>query len=278
MGRRAILPVLIAALLASPAHAQLLPFLRPKPPPAPVEALPPPPPDPKAWWEDKEPDQDLAKDPLGQRRATRAEASSARDVNNGVGPLLYRLWGLPPLQIQLVREGEAVVEIWVRPSGSVRQAVVRITVRRDGRAFVQARAGLGCCRPEILRRVDVDQELPAGSAEPLLALVKDPAWAAPEDVIQRQKGVGVLESVCVNGVAYDLTLMTAGSLRHLRRSCDSEAIGQTAGILSAVIGAALGKEPRFDFLFPKGADFSSDAEAYSSFTAAGGALAAAPKR
>ncbi|WP_236627746.1 hypothetical protein [Caulobacter sp. B11] len=62
-----------------------------------------------------------------------------------VDPLLYRLWGLQPLQAQLVRRGELILEVWARPARGVRQAVVRVTVRRDGRAFVQARAGLGCC-------------------------------------------------------------------------------------------------------------------------------------
>ena len=46
-----------------------------------------------------------------------------------------------------------MLEVWVRPALSVRQSVVRITVRRDGKAFVQARAGLAGCEAGIARRM-----------------------------------------------------------------------------------------------------------------------------
>ena len=65
------------------------------------------------------------------------------------------------------------LEVWVRPSRGVRQAVIRITLRRDGRAFVQARAGLGCCAPQIDRRVDIDTELPAEQIPGLKAISGD---------------------------------------------------------------------------------------------------------
>jgi hypothetical protein len=42
---------------------------------------------------------------------------------------------------------------------------------------------------------------------------------------------------------------------HLRRICDSEAVGSVAAILAPVIGAALGKDPRFDALFRAAARF-----------------------
>jgi hypothetical protein len=282
--RPALLTPTLAPLLAMlltlaplPVQAQLFGLGRRPPPPPPVaaEAAPPPPPDPAEWWKDTEPKAPEAKDPLGDRRASRSEAAApARDLGNGVEPLLYRLWGLQPLQLQLVRGGEAVIEAWVRPSGGVRQAVIRVTVRRDGRSFVQARAGFGCCRPEILRRVDIDQELPAGAGEPFLALAQDAVWSQPAEVIAAEKGVGAVESVCVNGVSYDLTLLTAGSARHLRRNCDSVEIGSIAGALSPVIAAALGRDPLFDYLFPRGADFSAQAQAYDGFIAAGGRLTA----
>jgi len=267
---------LAAAVLLGPAGAQAQFFglgRRPPPPPPPPVEAPPPPPDPAEWWKDTEPKVDEVKDPLGERRASRAEAAAPpRQIDNGVEPLLYRLWGLQPLQLQLVRSGEAVIEAWVRPSGSVRQAVIRIIVRRDGRAFVQGRAGFGCCRPEILRRVDIDQELAAGAGEPFLALAQDAVWSQPKEVVAAEKGLGAVEAVCVNGVSYDLTLVTAGAVRHLRRTCDIVEVGSVAGVLSPVVAAALGREPLFDYLFPKGADFSAQTEAYQSFLASGGRL------
>ena len=103
-----------------------------------------------------------AADPLGGRRAFRGEQPAP--IDNGVDPSTYRLWGLTPLQWQLVRGEEMILEVWVRPSLSVRQSVVRVIVRRDGKAFVQARAGLACCEAGISRRVGFDAELSAGAA------------------------------------------------------------------------------------------------------------------
>ena len=269
--------LLVAAMIAPlPAQAQFFGLGRKPPPPPPVETEPPPPPppDPKEYWEDTEPKIETRLDPLGDRRASKAEATAPmREINNGVEPLLYRLWGLQPLQLQLVRNGEAIVEAWIRPSGSVRQAVIRIIVRKDGRTFIQARAGFGCCRAEILRRIGIDQELAAGSGEPFLALAQDPVWSQPEEVIAAEKGVGAVEAVCVNGVSYDVTLVTAGAVRHLRRNCDTVEVGSIAPVLEPVIGAALGREPLFDYLFPKRADFSEQAQAYRSFIDSGGRLA-----
>lgn len=264
---------LAATCVAAPAAAQL-PFLRKPLPPPPEESAPapPPPPDPKVYWDKKEVPLEDRFDPLGDRRASRAEASAPRPVANGVDPLLYRLWGLQPLQLQLVRGREAIIEAWVRPSGDVRQAVIRITVRSDGRAFVQARAGLGCCRAEIARRVDIDQELPAGSGDAFLDLAKSEVWSQPEEVIAAEKGEQALEAVCVNGVSYDLTLMSADAVRHLRRNCDYVEVGSIAPLLGPVVGAALGREPLFDFLFPRGAGYAEQAEAYRGLVASGGRL------
>ena len=275
MASRPWLCVLIAMTLAAPAGAQAQLFGRSrKPPPAAVEAAPPPP-DPAEWWKDTEPRVEDRLDPLGERRASRAEAAAPpRRIDNGVDPLLYRLWGLQPLQLQLVRDGEAIIEVWVRPSGSVRQAVIRVIVRRDGRAFVQARAGFGCCRPEILRRVDIDQEMAAGAGAPFLALAQDTVWSQPEEVIAMDPGDGAVEAVCLNGVAYDLVLVTGAAVRRLRRICDPVEVGSVAPVLSAVLAAALGRAPLFDYLFPKGADFSAQAEAYRAFLASGGRLSA----
>ena len=61
---------------------------------------------------------------------------------------------------------------------------------------------------------------------------------------------------------------------HLRRICDSEAVGSVAPVLAAVLGAAMGKDPRFDALFRGGADFSYEQSAYTQLLAEGGALRA----
>jgi len=278
MTRLSLLNPLAAVLILAPlsAHAQFFGLGRKPPPPAPVVIdAPPPPPDPELYWEDTEPKIAERFDPLGDRRASKAEAAAPmRPINNGVAPLLYRLWGLQPLQTQLVRKGEVIVEAWVRPSGSVRQVVIRVIVRRDGRAFIQARAGFGCCRAPILRRVDIDQEMIPGSDEPFLTLAQDDVWSQFEEVLVVDKGADAVESLCVNGVSYDVTLVTAGAVRHLRRNCDSVEIGSIAPALEPVIGAALGREPLFDYLFPKGADFSDQADAYRSFIASGGRMTA----
>lgn len=262
------LSLLIAALAAEPAVAQ-----RANTAPAPSEVWPFPPPDPKSWWDDPRPRPPEAADPLGGRRAFRGEQPAR--IDNGVDPATYRLWGLTPLQWQLVRGDEMILEVWVRPSLSVRQSVVRVVVRRDGRVFVQARAGLACCEAGIIRRVGLDAELPAGSAETFRGLRDHPLWSAPRGV-RVSEGGGAASAICVDGTAYDLTLVTAGRSRSLRRSCDNAEIGQAADVLEAVLRAALGHEPRFDVIFPGGGDFSAARQAYQALIQAGGALTADP--
>lgn len=184
---------------------------------------------------------------------------------------MYRLWALPPLQTQLVRRGEAVLEVWARPAQGVRQAVVRVTLRRDGKAFVQGRAGLGCCEPGIGRRIAFDAELAPETVTALRAAVESPLWEAPR-FVEAQEADGTAGSVCVDGVSWDLTLATAGRTRHLRRACLDEETGQVAPALSAALTVALGREPRFDVLFPRGADFAEQARRYEQLLARGGAL------
>jgi hypothetical protein len=169
-----------------------------------------------------------------------------------------------------------VLEVWSRPSRTVRQSVVRVTVRRDGKAFVQARAGLACCEPGVARRVDIDAELPAAAIGPLRALADDPLWKAPRDVGVFD-GEGGVNAICVDGTAYDLTRLTAGSAVSLRRACDPAEVGQAAAVLTGILGQALGHDPRFDILFPDQATFTSEAEAYRALIAGGGALRPAPK-
>jgi hypothetical protein len=270
---RAGLALLIALSLAAPAQAQLLRKGDPTKDLTPEEAAvwPYPLPDPQAWWDDERVKPDPAADPLAGRRLGRNERLPAPD--NGVDPSTYRLWGLMPLQWQAVRGDEMVVEVWVRPSRSVRQAVARVTVRRDGAAFVQGRAGLACCEAGIGRRLGFDAQLPDGAAQTFQALKSDPLWDAPREV-QVDDGGGVTDAVCVDGVSYDLTLVTAGRARTVRRACDNAAVGQAAGVLEAVVGAALGRDGRFDVVFPRRADFAAARAAYQGLAATGGRLKA----
>jgi len=168
-----------------------------------------------------------------------------------------------------------VVEVWVRPARTVRQAVARVVLRRDGKAFVQARAGLACCQPGIGRRVVVDAELGPEAIASLRALRDDALWDAPRDV-RVAEGGGAADAICVDGEAYDLTLLTAKGAVSVRRACDPAEVGQAAAVLQAVLGAALGREPRFDAVFPKGADFSAERRAYEALVADGGTLRKAP--
>ena len=198
-------------------------------------------------------------------------------LSHGPDPLLYRLWGLPPLQTQILYGDELVAEVWTRPSRTVRQTVTRVTLRRDGEAFVQARAGLACCDPQIGRRVGFDAGLAPAAAAALRALRDDPLWSAPRDVAVND-GDGAVDAICLDGTAYHLILATAGRTVALRRACDAEAVGQAAAVLQAVLRSALGHEPRFDVLFPDGADFSAEHAAYQALIARGGALRAVPPR
>lgn len=229
----------------------------------------PPPPDPATWWSPEVPRPTAEQEPLYGRRLGRGEPSIP--IDNGVEPLLYRLWGLQPLQSQILKRGELILEVWARPAGGVRQAVVRVTLRRDGRAFVQARAGLGCCTPEIGRRVDIDAELGEPQIAPLKTLTVDPAWSQPRSVIVDYGG-GAVSALCVDGTSWDVTLVVPGQARHLRRACDDAEVGSIAGVLSAAIGAAAGRDPRFDAVLPRGGDFSQQAAAYEALRQSGGRL------
>jgi hypothetical protein len=230
-----------------------------------------PAPDPAAWWSAEQIVLETQFDPLGRRRPGRHEIPVP--IDNGIEPSLYRLWGLPPLQNQLVRSGEMILEAWARPSGGVRQTVSRIIVRRDRRVFVQARVGIACCTPEIARRVDIDAELPAAAAAGFLVLRGSPVWNAPRVVTVDEGGA---EAVCVSGVDYDLTLVTPGRARHLHRSCSPEAVGEVADALSAAFSAPLGQDPRYDVLYAAGSAFEAERHAYQRLIASGGRLKAAP--
>lgn len=238
----------------------------PAAPPAPP-VTPPSPTDPAGWWEghNRAP---VRVDPLGDRRARRNDPKLT--IDNGAPPLLYRLWGLPPLQTLVMRPGEVVIEVWMRPSGASQEAISRVTVRRDNKVFVQARAGMGCCRPEIARRVDIDQ-MPDIDPAPFKALAKSPVWREPKEVEVEHPTIP--GPICVKGAGYDLTLVEYDRTAHLRRVCDLEAIGQVAPVLQAVIGAALGKDPRFDVLIKSRGDFSFEAGSYQRLIEEGGRLA-----
>lgn len=261
----------ILSLLAAPALAQ---SPTPSPSAAPALDWPWPAPDPKSWWDDRRPAPDEAADPLGGRRLGRNE--QLPEVANGYDALLYRLWGLPPLQNQILRGQEMIVEVAVRPTTSARQTLMRATVRRDGKAFIQARAGLGCCEPGVARRVGFDAEAPPDAARRLLALRSDLLWSSPREV-RVDEGAGAVDALCVEGTAYDLTLAVAGAVRSVRRACDPAEIGQAADVLETVFGLALGHEPRIDVIYPGGADFAAARNAYRSLLASGGRLKAAPQ-
>jgi hypothetical protein len=272
--RRAILTLAVLAL-AQPAGAQGFGRRAPSPGPPPgepainAEIWPFPPPDPKSWWDEKRPKPSEAADPLGGRRLGRHQRPPV--VVDGVDPSTYRLWGLMPLQWQLLRRGEMILEVWVRPARNVRQSVVRITVRDDGRAFVQGRAGYACCEAGIGRRIGFDAELPPGAAQAFLALERNPMWAAPKEV-ETVRNATTTDVVCVEGVGYDLTLLTPDGARTLHRACADVAVGQVADALEPALRAALGHDPRFDVLYPGGVSFAADRQAYQDFVAAGGVL------
>ena len=226
-------------------------------------------PDPAVWWAPEIPKPPPELDPFQGRRLRPGE--TLVPIDNGVDPLLYRLWGLQPLQSQLIKRGELVLEVWARPATGVRQAVVRVTVRRDGRAFVQARAGLGCCTAEIGRRVDIDAELATQQVAALKALIGAPLWSQPRSVIVDYGG-GAVEPVCLEGVSWDVTLLVPGQARHLRRACDDAEVGSIAPALAAALSSASGRDARFDAMFARGGDFSRQQRAYDSLIASGGRL------
>lgn len=280
---RLIAAALSIAGLALPAQAQFfarrpasaVPVTEPPPglPASEAEIWPFPAPDPKSWWEDKRPVAPEAADPLGGRRIYRGEKLPA--IDNGIDASTYRLWGLMPLQWQAVRGDEMILEVWVRPARSVRQTVVRVTVRRDGKAFVNGRAGLACCEAGIARRMGFDAELPAGAAQRFQALKADPVWDAPREV-RVDEGGGASDAVCVDGTSYDLTLLVPGRSRSVRRACDLAEIGQAAEPIEAALSAALGHDPRFDVIFPGGVSYAQAKGAYRDLIAGGGRLKADP--
>ncbi|MDZ4370876.1 MAG: hypothetical protein U1C74_05575 [Phenylobacterium sp.] len=237
-------------------------------PPAEAAIWPFPVPDPQSWWDEKRLKIPEAADPLGGRKIRRGERLP--QPVNGIDPSTYRLWGLKPLQWQVLRYGEVVLELWVRPSGSVRQGVVRVTARRDGQTFVQGRAGLACCDALIGRRMGFDVELPPGSGARFRQVAEAPLWRSPRDV--RVSEPGAADTVCLDGVAYDLTLAVAGRSSTVRRACDPAEVGEAADVLEAVLGAALGHDGRFDVVFPRGANFSAHRRAHAQLLASGGRL------
>ncbi len=178
----------------------------------------------------------------------------------------------------MVRADELILELWMRPQDSVRQAVIRITLLGDGSGVLQARAGLGCCAPEIARRIDIDRSLEPGWAAALRKLADDPAWRQPENVTVDEGVPGMLEGLCLGGTSYDLVLVRPGRAAHLRRACSGPEAGSVADILSGMIGSALGRDTRFDVLFPRGADFTADKGAYEALIKSGGGLKPAKKR
>jgi len=283
---RALLACLIALGVAAPASAQIpliIPIPRKKPPPtvigpppeatpAEAEVWPFPAPEPKTWWDDKRLPVSEAADPLGGRRVRRGETMITPD--NGVAPSTYRLWGLMPLQWQLVRRDEMILEVWTRPSNSVRQTVTRVTVRSDEHVFVQGRAGLACCEAGIGRRMGFDAELPPGSAPRFTALARQPLWASPRDV--RVVETGAADALCLVGTAYDITLVTPGRSVTLHRACDPAEVGEAADVLEAVLGAAMGHDGRFDVIFTGGANFANARGAYRDLVEGGGRLKVNP--
>ena len=259
--------LMLSALAAPPAHAQVI---HQEQVTVAVNPAALPPPDPNAWWTDEWPEKPEAADPL-ERRIRRGERPPGLNLT-AVPPLLYRLWKLPPLQDQLVRRGEAVVEMWARPAETVRQAVVRVTLRGDGRAFAQGRAGFGCCEPEISRLVAFDEELSADRAAAVRAVISDPLWNQPGWAAVFEAGQNV-DVLCVNGVSYDVNLVLPTGARSLHRACSGEQVGSIAPVLTALLSAALGYDPRFDVVFPNGVTrFDDDLRAYQSLIARGGTL------
>lgn len=226
--------------------------------------------DPTGWWSAPQTITEARLDPLARRAPNDDQRPVV--VENGADALLYRLWGLPPLQSQVVREDEIIIEAWVRPTAETRQAVIRLTERSDGRVFLQARAGLGCCKPQIDRRVDIDVELGMSDRGAVQAMAADALWRAPRFVRVKKAGEEAVSGLCAGGVSYDLTLVADFQARHLRRACDEQEIGQAGAVLSSLIGLALGRDARFDAVFPRGADFTSARTAYQALIAAGGQL------
>jgi hypothetical protein len=97
-----------------------------------------------------------------------------------------------------------------------------------------------------------------------------PLWSAPRDV--RVAESGAADALCVEGTAFDITLAVAGRTITVHRACDPAEVGQAADVLEAVLHAALGHDPRFDVLFPGGANFANARSAYQELVAQNGRL------
>jgi ketosteroid isomerase-like protein len=264
--RRAAAAACLSLMLAGTAVAQSQPGLPPDPLGQPVYA--PVTTDWNTWWTAPEPLNELV-DPLGNRRPGR---SAPPAIAAPVDASVYRLWGLMPLQTQVLRGDETIFEVWVRPVDASRQAVVRVTLRTDGRTFLQARAGRGCCSPGISRRVDIDRELPRELRGGFRDLRADPLWRQPEHVLVQEEGS--VSAVCVDGTAYDLMRVEARGAVHLRRSCDPAEIGSVANALRTLLAPAQGLDPRFDAAIKGGFGFANETREYASLQARGGGLQA----
>jgi hypothetical protein len=68
-----------------------------------------------------------------------------------------------------------------------------------------------------------------------------------------------------------------GRATSLRRACDPAEVGEAADVLEAVLGAALGHDPRFDVIFREGANFGEARGAYRALIAEGGRLKPDPQ-
>lgn len=263
--RAQLVPAALAALaFATSVHAQQ-PVVYPPDPLGAAQAVAEPTPDPKAWWSAPEQRNELA-DPLGARRAPKGSVVIPAPVDASV----YRLWGLMPLQTQVLRRDETVYEVWVRPVDASKQAVVRITMRTDGRAFLQARAGRGCCAAGISRLVSFDRELEPAARNQLRSLRSDKVWSQPQHVLVQEEGA--VAGVCVEGTAYDLLRVEARRTVHLRRSCDPAEVGSIAAALRTVLSPSQGIDPRFDAAFKNGVSFEKDAAEFAGLLARGGKL------
>lgn len=229
-------------------------------------------PNPADWWTAPDPRQDDSMDPLGGRRWNKRDAQVRAGFSNGVDASLYRLWGLQPLLGLSLRRSEVVYELWFRPTDSTRQAVIRVILRADGETFVQARAGRGCCGPEIARRVDINTQLTGEQRRALGRLRDDPVWSQPRNVVV-DEGEGVVSSVCVDGASYDLTLLDDRRAVHVRRSCDPAEIGSAAAVIRALVDAARGVDPRFDVVFAE-QRLDKYATSYAQLVEVGGRLKA----
>lgn len=236
---------------------------------APLSSVAQSPSDPAAWWANPERRVPERFDPLGDRRWTRQDRVVRGERMPDAG--LYRLWGLVPLQTQVVRPGDMVVEAWVRPTGGRPEVIVRVTVRSDGTVWIQGRAGFACCRPDIQRRVDVDEELSRSTRDSFRALANEPLWRQPEHVLVRESA-DTITSLCVDGISYDLYLATQGRALHRRRSCDDAEIGSAAAVLTALLGAVRDRDPRIAAALPRNGNFERERAYFAEFLARGGQL------